>query len=104
MSATKMVRYKAMIKAVVIGLGALIVALSGVLVAGVLDRLGDTKVDNEQWNAAVALPTGSRVVSITSDDSRLSLLLEFSSGSQAIMTIDALTGEVLSTFELFPRR
>ena len=98
-----MERSQAMIKAVVIGLGVLIVVLTGVLVAGVLDRVGDTPATGDHRDGAVALPTGSRVMSITSDDGRLSLLLELASGSQAILTIDGLTGEPLSTLELIPR-
>ena len=98
-----MERSRAMIKAVVIGLGVLIVVLTGVLVAGVLDRVGDTTVASDHRDGAVALPAGSRVVSITSDEDRLSLLLELASGSQAIVTIDGRTGEPLSTLELIPR-
>ncbi len=98
-----MERSQAMIKAVVIGLGVLIVVLTGVLVAGVLDRVGDTTVASDHRDGAVALPAGSTVVSITSDEDRLSLLLELASGSQAIVTIDGLTGEPLSTLELIPR-
>ena len=98
-----MERSQAMIKAVVIGLGVLIVVLTGVLVAGVLDRVGGTTATSGHRDGAVALPAGSRVLSIASDDDRLSLLLELASGSQAIVTIDGLTGEPLSTLELIPR-
>lgn len=103
LSGTRMERSQAMIKAVVIGLGVLIVVATGVLVAGVLDRVGDTPATGDHRDGAVALPTGSRVMSIASDDGRLSLLLELASGSQAILTIDGLTGEPLSTLELIPR-
>lgn len=103
LSGTRMERSQAMIKAVVIGLGVLIVVLTGILVAGVLDRVGDTTTASDHKNGAVALPAGSRVVSITSDGDRLSLLLELASGVQAILTIDGLTGEPLSTLELIPR-
>ena len=98
-----MERSQAMIKAVVIGLGVLIVVATGVLVAGVLDRVGDTPATADHRDGAVALPAGSRVMSIASDDGRLSLLLELASGSQAVLTIDGLTGEPLSTLELIPR-
>ena len=103
LSGTRMERSQAMIKAVVIGLGVLIVVLTGILVAGVLDRVGDTTAASDHRDGAVALPSGSRVLSITSDDDRLSLLLELASGSQAILIIDGLTGEPLSTLELLPR-
>ncbi len=98
-----MARSQAMIKAAVIGLGALIIALSGVLVVAVVDRVGDTTAASDRRNGAVALPSGSRVVSIASDGNRLSLLLDLASGSQAIVTIDGRTGEPLSTLELVAR-
>ncbi len=98
-----MERSRMMIKAVVIGLGALIVLMTGALIIGVLDRLGGAGAPDSHTDGAVALPAGSRALSVAREDGTLSLLLDLASGSQAILTLDARTGEPLSTLELIPR-
>tara|TARA_B100000676_G_scaffold260692_1_gene270534 strand:- start:834 stop:1139 length:306 start_codon:yes stop_codon:yes gene_type:complete len=99
-----------MIKAIVIGLGFVIVGLTMLLVYGIMDKAGSagsptsTAGSSEDFaDVAVALPAGARVVSLTVEDNALSLLVEQTDGTQAIMTVDRATGEVLGTLELLPR-
>ena len=86
-----------------LGLGAAIVLLTGLLIAGIVDRAGETVRQDDYLDAAVPLPQGARVVSVTSEGETLSMLLDLSSGSQAILTVDRRTGEVLGTLELLQR-
>jgi hypothetical protein len=96
-----------MIKAIVIGLGLVIIGLTIVLVFGIINKAGD-KVgevlvagDTEDFaDVAVALPAGASVSAMTLEDGALSLLIDLSS---AIMTVDRATGQVLGNLELLPR-
>lgn len=100
---TSMERSHAMIKTVVIGLGAAIVLLTGLLIAGIVDRVDETTIADDFRDVAVPLPAGARAASVTSDAETLTLLLDLPSGSQAILTVDRKTGEILGTLELIPR-
>lgn len=102
------------IKAVVIGLGLLIVGVTVVLVMAAIDKAGDAATSEEAPAAAaapagdfadvaVALPAGARVVTMTGAGDQLSLLVQLSGGAQSIVTIDRRSGEVLGTLELLPR-
>ena len=99
-----------MIKAIVIGLVLVIIGLTIVLVFGIINKAGD-KVgevlvagDTEDFaDVAVALPAGASVSAMTLEDGALSLLIDLSSGAQAIMTVDRATGQVLGNLELLPR-
>ncbi len=99
-----MERSHTMIKTVVIGLGAAIVLLTGLLVIGILDRVGGTSGGDGFRDVAVALPPGARVMSVSSDAATLVMLLDLPSGSQAVITVDRETGEILGTLELLPRQ
>ena len=103
------------IKAVVIGLGLLIVGVTVVLVMAAIDKAGDAATSEEAPAAsaaasaedfadvAVALPAGARVVTMTGAGDQLSLLVQLPGGAQSIVTIDRRNGEVLGTLELLPR-
>jgi len=106
-----------MIKAIVIGLGLVIVGLTVLLVFGIITRVGEdksasttitdtsntTERDDAFADVAVALPAGAQVEAMALEGEALSLLLELPSGPQAILTIDRRTGEALGTLELLPR-
>ncbi len=99
-----------MIKAIVIGLGLVIVGLTIVLILGIVDRTGDrvgealaTGDAQDFADVAVALPPGATVSAMTLEDGALSLLVDLPSGAQAVMTVDRATGQVLGTLELLPR-
>jgi hypothetical protein len=98
------------IKAVVIGLGLLIVGLVIVMAVMLIGRPSHTggngttaSAGARLANVAVALPVGAHVAAMSGDGDRLSLLVELADGQQQIMTVDRASGEVLGTLELVPR-
>jgi hypothetical protein len=102
------------IKAVVIGLGLLIVGVTVILVMAAIDKAGEATTSEETAasapaptgdfaDVAVALPTGARIVTMTGAGDQLSLLVQLPGGAQSIVTIDRRSGEVLGTLELLPR-
>lgn len=107
------------IKIVVVVLGLLIVAATVVLVMAAIDQVGKPAETGDNAPAAVtdgtaaspvsyadvavALPAGSRVVSLAGTNDVLSLLVVAQDGSQSIVTLDRRSGEVLGTLELLPR-
>jgi len=107
----------ATIKAVVIGMGGLIVAITVVIVVVIIDRATDSVTAGPEpaseaavpaepasfADVAVALPAGGRVVTMTGDGDVLSLLVQAGGGTQSIVTIDRRSGQVLNTLELLPR-
>lgn len=99
-----------MIKAIVIGLGLVIIGLTIVLVFGIINKAGNkvgevlVSGDAEGFaDVAVALPAGASVSAMTLEGGALSLLIDLSSGAQAIMTVDRVTGQTLGNLELLPR-
>jgi len=93
-----------LLKAVVIGLGVLILVAVGLIVYVIVGRvLGDGAGSPADFaSASVNLPSGSRVVSMTADDDHLSLLIEDGAGRQRVMTIDRRSGAVLGVLILEP--
>ena len=93
------------LKAVVIGLGALIVLAAAAVVAELVRR-GGSVVDSVGAYATVpvSLPTGARVIAMTGGDDALSLLVEDGNGGQRIITVDRRSGAVLGTLMLTPGR
>ena len=95
-----------LLKAVVIGLGVLILLGIALIVYKMIGRVGDVVVASSDAyrDARVALPAGSRVVAMTAEGDRLSLLVEDGDGRQRVMTIDARSGAVLGILTLEPMR
>ena len=93
------------LKAVVIGLGVLIVLAAAAVVAELVRRTG-TVVDTAGGyaTAPVSLPPGARVIGMAGEDDVLSLLVEDGDGGQRIITIDRRSGAVLGTLTLTPGR
>ncbi len=98
------------IKAVVIGLGLAIVAVTIILVMAAIDKAGETTRSDEPVltadayaDVAVALPAGARAMAMAGGGDALSLLVVYADGSQTILTVDRRSGEVLGTLELLPR-
>ena len=89
------------LKAVVIGLGVLILIAMGLIVYKVVGVA--TGMSSAQTSATVAVPAGSRVVDMTQDGDRLSLLIEDGAGRQQVMTIDRKSGAVMSIVYLEPQ-
>ena len=95
-----------LLKAVVIGLGVLILLGVSLIVYKMIGRAGDVVVASSDAyrDASVALPAGSRVVAMTAEGDHLSLLVEDGDGRQRVMTIDARSGAVLGILTLEPMR
>jgi hypothetical protein len=95
-----------LLKAVVIGLGVLILLGVALIVYKMIGRAGDVVVASSDpyRDASVALPAGSRAVAMTAEGDRLSLLVEDADGRQRVMTIDARSGAVLGILTLEPMR
>ncbi len=91
-----------LLKAIVIGLGVLLLVGVGVLVYAIIDRVGDrvAQAPAGYGDGTVSLPPGSRVVAMTEEDDHLSLLVEDADGRQRVMTIDRRSGAVLGVLTL----
>ena len=93
-----------LLKAVVIGLGVLILVAVGLIVYVIVGRaVGDGQGSSDDYvSTSVNLPAGSRVVGMTADDDVLSLLIEDADARQRVMTIDRRSGAVLGILTLEP--
>ncbi len=91
-----------LLKAIVIGLGVLLLIGVGLMVFAVIDRAGDrvAKSPAGHGDGTVTLPGGSRIVAMTEEDDHLSLLVEDADGRQRVMTIDRRSGAVLGVLTL----
>ena len=93
------------LKAVVIGLGVLIVLGVVALVIGVVYRveeMADPAPGEGFAMAGVVLPQGARAISMTGEGDILSILVEDADGRQQVLTVDRRTGAVLGTLTLVP--
>ena len=99
-----------MLKALVIGMGILIVAGSAVIVV----KLAQTGVGGGDGGAAgaaasltpatFALPAGARVIETALDGDRLALRLALAGGGERVVIIDARTGRRIAAVDLMPGR
>lgn len=91
-----------LLKAIVIGLGVLILAAVGLIVYVMIDRLDDGGAgpSGYQASAAVNLPPGARVVAMTADGDIVTLLVEDADGRQQVITVDRNSGAVLGILTL----
>ena len=89
-------------KAVVIGLGALILLGLALIAYEVTGRVSDSVIVSagDYGSATVTLPDGARVIAMTGEGDRLSLLVEDADGGQRVITIDRRGGAVLGVIEL----
>jgi hypothetical protein len=94
------------LKALVIVMGALIVAGLAVLAVTVARRAGeaDFGIGEGYATGAIALPDGARVIGMTGEGDAVTLLVDGLDGTQSLITIDRRTGEHLGTLELGPGR
>ena len=93
------------LKAVVIGLGVLIVLAVVGLVIGIVyrvDRMSGPAPGEGFATAGVVLPRGTRAISMTGEGDALSILVEDAQGRQQVLTVDRRTGAVLGTLTLVP--
>ncbi len=93
------------LKAVVIGLGVLIVLALAALGVGIvyrIDRVAGPASGEGFASAGVVLPAGSRAIAMTGEGDVLSILVEDAKGRQQVLTVDRRSGAVLGTLTLAP--
>lgn len=88
------------LKALVIGLGILIVIGLTVMLVAIGRQVGGRSKGAAFDPAQFALPTGARVLEMDLDGDRLAVRLELGNGRQAIQLFDARTGAPLGTIAL----
>lgn len=95
-----------LLKAIVIGLGVLILLGVALIVFEMIGRAGKVGAGSSDAyvEAALKLPPGSRVVGMTADGDLLSLLVEDSDARQWVMTVDRRSGAVLGILRLEAER
>ena len=87
-----------LLKAVVIGLGVLILVAVGLIAYKVVAvAMGGA---DESTTATVAVPVAGRVIAMTEEDDHLSLLIVDGAGLQRVMTIDRKSGAVIGILTL----
>ena len=91
------------LKALVIGMAVLIVISLAMIVTTIIYRLSH-QADSAGLPPAtsLALPAGSRALSASTADGRITLLLEDGGGGQSLLVLDAATGKRLSLIALAP--
>mgnify|MGYP006274166805 CR=1 FL=1 len=89
------------LKAVVIGLGILIVIGLTVMLVAIGRQVGGGRGKAATFDPAqFTLPAGARVLEMDLDGDRLAVRLELGDGRQAIQLFDARTGAALGTIAL----
>jgi hypothetical protein len=87
------------LKALVIGMGVLIVAGIVVLVYAIVDKAGAPETASFA-PAEIVIPKGAAVAETALGDGRIALRLRLADGSGRLILIDAATGRVTGTMEL----
>jgi len=94
------------LKALVIGMGVLIVAGLVVLAVAIVQRAGkaDFGVEEEYASAPLPIPSGARALTVApAGDGVVAVLVEDAAGRQSLMSIDLQSGRVLGTLALTPQ-
>ena len=94
------------LKALVIGMGILLVVGTGVVVVTIVHRMSSgatakTAGSRLPDHADILLPPGAKVESVTAIGDRLALRVTASSG-ESILLVDPVTGAVVETIDLHP--
>jgi len=82
-----------LLKALVIGMGVLIIAGTVTLVVLVVQRAGGDS--STMPPRALGQPAGTRIVSLASAEGRLAVLVARPDGSERVLMVDARSGRVL---------
>lgn len=93
------------LKALVIFLGVMIVAAAGLIVYGIVSKLGDLAVADGRTSRSfgeqrIALPSGADVGSFVVEDNRLIIHLTLADGGARLLVLDLDTGRQLGTIML----
>ena len=87
------------LKALVIGMGVLIVAGIVVLVYAIVDKAAETGTMTFA-PAEIVIPKGAEIAETALGDGRIAVRLTMADGSGRLILIDAATGRVTGTMEL----
>ncbi len=81
------------IKAVVIGMGVLILAGFVVVAATLISRMQDGEDPRQPFRNLITLPAGASIVETRLADGRIVLRLESKDGSQSLLILNAADGQ-----------
>ena len=91
------------LKALVIGMGVLIVVGVVVLVYAIINRVGETGVPElMSGQSQIELPAGAQIVETSIGGGRIVVRLSLADGSQRLLLIDADTGGRIGAINLKP--
>lgn len=88
------------LKALVIGMGVLIVGGLIVLVVAAVERAGNLSAPAAETKTAIELPAGAEIVETATGDGRIVLRLKLADGSARLLVLDAATGRSAATVDL----
>jgi hypothetical protein len=99
------------LKALVIGMGILIVLAFGLLVYGLVKRSAEPVASSAATGAvvhpygpvAIALPPGARLVDTQASEGRLLVQLELAGGVRRVLVLDLASGALVGSIELKPQ-
>ncbi len=107
--AGRVTKFMRTLKALVIGMGILIVAGTAVIAVMIARRGADGAAgDNTASGGAsttpakIALPAGARVIETALDGDRIALRIVLTGGGERVMIIDARTGRRIGAVDLMP--
>ena len=88
------------IKAVVIGMGVLILAGFIVVAVALVMRLQDADAPSEAYRNLITLPAGARIAETQVTDDRIVLRLQAEDGSQSLLILNAADGSERGRIDL----
>ncbi len=105
--AGRVTKFMRTLKALVIGMGILIVVGTAVIAVMIARRGGDVGPASggaSMTPARIALPAGARVIETALDGDRIALRIALTGGGERVMIIDARTGRRIGAVDLMPGR
>ena len=88
------------LKALVIGMGVLIVGGLIVLVVAAVQQAGNLSAPTAELKTTVDLPAGAEIAETVTGDGRIVLRLRLADGSARLIVLDAATGRLAATVDL----
>ena len=109
--AGRVTKFMRTLKALVIGMGILIVVGTAAIAVMIARRAGDGAAGDNTAPAGastaparIALPAGARVIETALDGDRIALRIALTGGGERVMIIDARTGRRIGAVDLMPGR
>ena len=88
------------LKALVIGMGVLIVGGLIVLVVAAVQQAGNLSAPAAEVKTTMDLPAGAEIAETVTGDGRIVLRLRLADGSARLIVLDAATGRLAATVDL----